>query len=46
MKWWNKMKLLLVGLVSTPEQAKELENITKLFLVGIRARKLAHKIKE
>ena len=40
------MRMLLVGQVSTPEQAKELEFITKLFIVGNHARKLAHKIKD
>ena len=37
--------MYLVGLVSTPEHARELENITKLFLVGIRARKLSQQVK-
>ena len=40
------MRLLLVGQISTPEQARELEFTTKLFVVGKRARELAQKIKE
>ena len=35
------MKLLLVGQISTPEEAKDLEFTTKLFIVGNRARELS-----
>lgn len=38
------MRMLLVGLVSTPEQAKELEYITKLFIIGNRARVLSQQV--
>jgi hypothetical protein len=38
--------MLLVGQISTPEQAREIEFITKLFVVGNRAKELAHKIKD
>jgi hypothetical protein len=34
----------IVGQVSSPEEAKEVESIVKLFVVGTRARVLASKI--
>lgn len=40
------MKLHLVGLIGTPEEARELQSITKFFLVGIRAKVLAQQIKK
>jgi hypothetical protein len=36
----------IVGQVSTPEEAKEIESITKSFVVGNRARALALLIRE
>jgi len=38
--------LMIVGQISTPEEAREIEFITKSFLVGNRARSLAHRTKE
>lgn len=38
--------MMIVGQVSNPEEAKEIESITKSFIVGTRARTLALKIKE
>ena len=38
--------MMIVGQVSTPEEAKEIEFITKLFIVGNRARILAHEHKD
>ena len=38
--------MMIVGQVSNVEQAKEIESITKSFIVGNRARELALKIKE
>ena len=40
------LKMMIVGQVSNPEEAKEIESITKSFIVGNRARALALKIKE
>ena len=40
------MRMYLVGLVSSKEQAMELEYSTKLFVVGNRARKLAQQIRK
>ena len=34
--------MLVVGQVSSKEEAKEIEFIAKMFVVGIRARKLGH----
>lgn len=34
--------MLIVGQVSTKEEAKEIEFIAKMFVVGNRARKLGH----
>jgi hypothetical protein len=36
----------IVGQVSSPEEAKEIESVTKSFVVGNRARALALMIKE
>ncbi len=36
----------IVGQISTPEEAKEMEFIAKMFVVGNRARVLADKIKK
>lgn len=38
--------MMIIGQISTPEEAKEIEFITKSFVVGNRARELAQKIKE
>ncbi|MFW6121593.1 MAG: hypothetical protein ACOC80_11940 [Petrotogales bacterium] len=38
--------MMIVGQVSTPKEAKEIESITKSFVVGNRARELALKLKE
>lgn len=38
--------MLIVGQVSTPEEAKEIEFIAKSLVTGIRARELALKLKE
>ena len=38
--------MMIVGQVSNAEEAKEIESITKSFIVGNRARALALKIKE
>jgi len=38
--------MMIVGQVSTPEEAKEIEFITKSFVVGNRARALALKLRE
>jgi hypothetical protein len=38
--------MMIVGQISNPEEAKEIESITKSFVVGSRARALALKIKE
>ncbi len=40
------MRLYLVGLVSSKEQAMELQYTTKLFVVANRAMELAKKIRE
>jgi len=37
--------MMIVGQVSTPEEAKEIEFITKLFVVGNRVRSLVPKTK-
>jgi len=39
-------KMMIVGQVSSAEEAKEIEAITKSFVVGNRARALAMKIKK
>ena len=36
--------MLVVGQVSTKEEAKEIEFIAKMFVVGCRARKLGHDV--
>ncbi|MFH1101594.1 MAG: hypothetical protein V1726_06135 [Methanobacteriota archaeon] len=38
--------LMIVGQISTPEEAKEIEFITKSFVVANRTRILAQRIKE
>jgi hypothetical protein len=38
--------LMIVGQISTPEEAKEIELITKSFIVGNQARVLAQRIKK
>jgi len=38
--------LMIVGQISSAEEAKEIEFITKLLLVGNRARTLAHKTRK
>ena len=38
--------MMIVGQISNPEEAKEIEFITKSFVVGNRAKALALKIKE
>jgi hypothetical protein len=38
--------LLIVGQVSTPQEAEEIEFITKSLVVGNRVRTLAQKLKE
>lgn len=38
--------MMIVGQVSTPEEAKEIEFITKSFVVGNRARALALQLRE
>ena len=38
--------MMIVGQVSDAEEAKEIESITKSFVVGIRARVLASNIKK
>jgi len=37
-------KMMIVGQISTPEEAKEIEFIAKSLVIGNRARVLAHKI--
>ena len=37
-------KMMIVGQVSTPEEAKEIEFIAKSLVIGNRARVLAHKL--
>ena len=39
------MSLMIVGTISTPQEAKEIEFITKSFVVGRRARHIAHQQK-
>jgi hypothetical protein len=39
-------KMMIVGQVSDPEEAKLIESITKSFIVGNRARTLALTLKE
>ena len=41
---WNKM-VMIVGVISTPEEATEIESITKSFVVAARAKALALKLK-
>ena len=36
--------MMIVGQVSSPDEAEEIESITKLFVVGNRARVLAQQI--
>ena len=38
------MSMMIVGQVSSKEEAKEIETITKNFVVGKRARHLAHQL--
>ena len=38
--------MMIVGQISTPEEAKEIELAAKIFVVGNRARALAAKIKK
>ena len=38
--------IMIVGQVSSPQEAKEIEFITKSLVVGNRVRKLAHALKE
>jgi len=38
--------MMIVGQISSPEEAKEMEFIAKMFVVGNRARLLAEKIKK
>ena len=38
--------MMIVGQVSSPEEAKEIEFIAKSLVIGNRARVLAHKLKE
>jgi len=38
--------MMIVGQVTTPEEAKEIEFITKSFVVGNRARALAQRLQE
>ena len=38
--------MMIVGQISSPEEAKEMEFATKVFVVGARARALAGKIRE
>ncbi len=38
--------MMIVGQISTPNEAKEIEFITKSFVVGIRARALGLKVKK
>ena len=45
-KYVRKETMMIVGQVSTADEAKEIEAITKSFVVGNRARALALKIKE
>lgn len=40
------MRMLIVGVVNSPEEAMEIQFITRLFVVGNRMRELAKKIKE
>ena len=39
-------KMMIVGQISTPEEAKEIEFIAKSLVIGNRARVLALKLKE
>lgn len=38
--------MMIVGQISTPNEAKELEFITKSFVVAVRARSLGLKVKK
>ena len=38
--------MMIVGQISSPEEAKEMEFIAKMFVVGNRARVLAEKVKK
>ena len=38
--------MMIVGQVSTPDEAREIEFIAKSLVTGNRARMLAHKLKE
>jgi len=38
--------MMIVGQVSTPEEAKEMEFVAKILVVGNRVRTLASKLKE
>jgi hypothetical protein len=38
------MSMMIVGSISSPQEAKEIEFITKSFVVGRRARHIAHKL--
>ena len=38
--------MMIVGQISTPNEAKEIEFITKSFIVGRRARELGLKVKK
>ena len=38
--------MMIVGQISTPEEAKEMELVAKVLVVGNRARKLALKVKK
>jgi len=37
--------MMIVGQISTPQEAKEMEFVAKVMVVGIRARVLAQKLK-
>jgi len=39
------IRMMIVGQISSPEEAKEVESIAKLLVVGNRARALASKAK-
>ena len=41
----DDMSLMIVGTISSPQEAKEIEFITKSFVVGQRAQHIAHQLK-
>jgi Flp pilus assembly secretin CpaC len=42
----SEQNMMIVGQVSTPEEAEEIERIAKSFVIGNRVRNLAQNIKQ